>query len=94
MYFLNQKLIKEKFLNFDSVLEEFKNEILNYKEVMKVYKTKDFTYVSKNDFNAQMALKGKNHKRKIITQIAPSLSQKLKIPFPSTSNTEILGELF
>lgn len=37
--------------------------------------------------------KGECFEKKVITQIAPTLSQKLKITFPNASNTEVLTEL-
>jgi hypothetical protein len=38
--------------------------------------------------------KGNSHTKKHITQIAPTLSQLLKIPFPNGTDSEVLEELF
>jgi hypothetical protein len=38
--------------------------------------------------------KGNSHSKKQITQIAPTLSQLLKIPFPNGTESEVLEELF
>lgn len=38
--------------------------------------------------------KGESHEKKLITQIAPSMAQKLKITFPNGSESEVLEELF
>jgi hypothetical protein len=38
--------------------------------------------------------KGNSHTKKHITQIAPTLSQLLKIPFPNGTESEVLEELF
>lgn len=38
--------------------------------------------------------KGNSHSKKHITQIAPTLSQLLKIPFPNGTESEVLEELF
>jgi hypothetical protein len=38
--------------------------------------------------------KGNSHTKKHITQIAPTLSQLLKIPFTNGTDSEILEELF
>lgn len=38
--------------------------------------------------------KGESHSKKLITQIAPTLAQKLKITFPNCSQAEVLDELF
>jgi predicted AlkP superfamily pyrophosphatase or phosphodiesterase len=38
--------------------------------------------------------KGNSHSKKHITQIAPTLSQLLKIPFPNGTDSEVLEELF
>ena len=38
--------------------------------------------------------KGNSHTKKHITQIAPTLSQMLKIPFPNGTESEVLEELF
>lgn len=37
--------------------------------------------------------KGETHDRKVITQIAPTLAQKLKIPFPNGTEAEVLLEI-
>jgi hypothetical protein len=37
---------------------------------------------------------GNSHSKKHITQIAPTLSQLLKIPFPNGTDSEVLDELF
>ena len=38
--------------------------------------------------------KGESHDRKVITEIAPTLSQLLRIPFPSGTEAHVLTELF
>lgn len=38
--------------------------------------------------------KGESHDKKVITQIAPTLAQKLKIPFPNGTESEVLTEVF
>jgi hypothetical protein len=37
--------------------------------------------------------KGKSHDKKVITQIAPTLSQKLKITLPNGTDSEVLNEV-
>ena len=37
--------------------------------------------------------KGETHDRKVITQIAPTLAQKIKIPFPNGTESEVLLEV-
>jgi predicted AlkP superfamily pyrophosphatase or phosphodiesterase len=37
--------------------------------------------------------KGKSHDKKVITQIAPTLAQKLKITLPNGTNSEVLNEV-
>lgn len=37
--------------------------------------------------------KGESHNKKVITQIAPTLAQKLKIPFPNGTEANVLEEL-
>lgn len=38
--------------------------------------------------------KGESHEKKLITQIAPTIAQKLKITFPNGTDAEVLEELF
>lgn len=38
--------------------------------------------------------KGESHDRKVITEIAPTLSQLLKIPFPNGTQAQVLSEVF
>ena len=38
--------------------------------------------------------KGESHDKKVITQIAPTLSQLLKITLPNSTKSEVLGEIF
>jgi aspartate/methionine/tyrosine aminotransferase len=37
--------------------------------------------------------KGESHDKKVITQIAPTIAQKLKIPFPNGTEAEVLTEV-
>jgi bisphosphoglycerate-independent phosphoglycerate mutase (AlkP superfamily) len=38
--------------------------------------------------------KGESHDKKVITQIAPTISQLLKITLPNSTSSEVLSEVF
>jgi hypothetical protein len=38
--------------------------------------------------------KGETHDRKVITQIAPTIAQLIKIPFPNGTEANVLTEVF
>jgi hypothetical protein len=38
--------------------------------------------------------KGESHDKKVITQIAPTVSQLLKITMPNSTKSEVLTEVF
>jgi predicted AlkP superfamily pyrophosphatase or phosphodiesterase len=76
--------------------------VVLYKTGYLEYKSTGTSHGSPNSYDTHVPLifygcqvpKGESHTKKMITQIAPTLSQMLKIPFTNGTESEVLEELF
>jgi predicted AlkP superfamily pyrophosphatase or phosphodiesterase len=76
--------------------------VVLYKPGYMEYKATGTTHGSPYSYDTHVPLlfygwgikKGKCYDKKVITQIAPTLAQKLKITMPNATNSEVLEEIF
>ena len=76
----------------DSNSYEYKIQVNDIKHGDKTTFSKLFKEWQENGYGWNIK-KGECHEKKIITQIAPTLSQKLKITLPNATESEVLNEI-
>ena len=139
----NKSIIKENGLDLSKVKQSFKDYLMTFKEVKRVYTEEEILASNGNDYflnfifkgydpkqNGDIVVlygtgnmeygptgtthgtpnsydthvpcifygwgitKGESHEKKVITQIAPTLAQKIQIPFPNGTECNVLNEVF
>ena len=140
--FFDKTIIKEKGLELSKIKQSFKDYLMTYKEVKRVYTEEEILNSTGNDYylnfifkgydpkqNGDIVVlygtgnidfgitgtthgtpysydthvpclfygwnikKGESYEKKEITQIAPTIAQKIKIPFPNGTESNVLLEI-
>ena len=140
--FFDKTIIKEKGLELSKIKQSFKDYIMTFKEVKRVYTEEEILNSTGNDYylnfifkgydpkqNGDIVVlygtgnidhgitgtthgtpysydthvpcifygwnikKGESHEKKEITQIAPTIAQKIQIPFPNGTQSNVLLEI-
>ncbi|MEO8235483.1 MAG: alkaline phosphatase PafA [Flavobacterium sp.] len=140
--FFDKTIIKEKGLELSRIKQSFKDYLMTFKEVKRVYTEEEILNSTGNDYYSNFIFKGydpkqngdivvlygtgnidhgitgtthgtpysydthvpcifygwnikkgETHEKKEITQIAPTIAQKIQIPFPNGTQSNVLSEI-